>query len=174
MPASTPLATGSSAMPSARGEPKATSSKATIATVPAMASRSTSLWMRAREATPNTPGPLISSVRPGAVAASAAKRVRTSACACACPSRSPPSARTVASSSARGCSRDTQTPPSLRGAFAGSIASAMRTVSPVGSRQSSGLSGTPAGVPSSETVSAMPSRRPSTVNRSALTAGLSR
>jgi len=75
---------------------------------------------------------------------------------------------------ARGASRETQTPPSLRGARLGSIASAIRTVSPVGSRSRIGLINAPAGVPSSATVSSIAARNPSTVKRAGSTAGLSR
>jgi hypothetical protein len=61
--------------------------------------------------------------------------------------------------------RDAQTPSSLRGALLGIRPSAMRTVSPVGSRSSSGLMALPAGVPSSDSDSLMPPRRPSAVKR---------
>ena len=78
---------------------------------------------------------------------------------------SAPSARVVATSTARGAWRETQTPFSIFGARAGVSASAMRSVSPVGSRKRIGLSSEPAGVPSSETVSSIASRRPAALKR---------
>ena len=90
------------------------------------------------------------------------------------PSRSLPSARVRATSTARGAVRETQTPSFERGARAGVSASAMRTVSPVGSRNRIGLTRAPAGVPSSDSVSPIASRRPSLVKCAASTAGLSR
>ena len=171
MPATSPVATGSSAAPRAATEPNAISSSVLISSVPAIASRRTSRSMRARLSTPNNGAPLICSARP--LAAKGANAARTRSIASACASRSAPGARTVISSSARGCWRDTQTPCSLRGALAGISASAMRCVSPVGSRSSSGLTALPAGVPSSDSVSSIASRKPCGVKRSALTAGLS-
>ena len=88
------------------------------------------------------------------------------------PSRSAPEARVCSSSKARGALRDTHTPCWLRGALPGSRDSAMRWVSPVGSRASSGLTSAPAGVPSSASVSSTASRSPAAVKRWALTAGL--
>ena len=85
---------------------------------------------------------------------------------------SAPSARVVATSSARGAVREAQTPWSMRGAFAGVSASAMRTVSAVGSRKKIGLSSAPAGVASSETLLSIASRRPATLKRAGSTAGL--
>jgi hypothetical protein len=78
----------------------------------------------------------------------------------------------VKSSTARGAERETQTPSSIFGAWAGVIASAMRTVSPVGSRSRIGLISAPAGVPSSDKVSSIAARRPSGWKRAASTAGL--
>ncbi len=79
----------------------------------------------------------------------------------------------VSSSKARGAVRATHTPSSLRGALAGISDSAMRCISPVGSRSSSGLTALPAGVPRSDSVSSIASRSPATLKRSGVTAGLS-
>jgi hypothetical protein len=139
--------------------------------VPAAASQWTSFSICARLSTPNTGAPLTSSFNSGLF--SAAKLARTCWMATAWASRSAPGARTVATSKARPPWREAQTPSSLRGELLGISPSAMRTVSPVGSRSSSGLTAPPAGVPSSDKVSLMPSRRPSAVKRWAVTAGLS-
>ena len=177
MPASTPLATGSTAMPRVRSEPpNAASIRPTMATPPAMARRSTSDLICVRDATAKVPAPDSTSRRPcvSCVVSSLPKLRPTNCSAASCASRSAPSARVVATRIARAALRDTHTPPSTRGACAGSMASAMRRVSPVGSRRSTGLTIAPAGVPSRASVSAMPARKPSTVKRCASTAGLSR
>ena len=176
MPATMPVATGSIAAASARSEAKASSSKLPITTLPTIASKRTSRSICARLCAANTPGPLASSRNcgeagvadaagvAGAVSAlSAPKALRARAIAVDCASRSAPAARVVASSSARGAVRATHTPCSLLGMLGAMSDSAMRCVSPVGSRASSGLSALPAGVPSSESVSSMASRRPAAV-----------
>ena len=175
MPASTPLATGSEAVASVRSDPpKAASISTTMASPPKRASRSTSALICVREATAKVGVPERVTVNALArLPASASKPVRTCCRARCCASRSEPSARVMATSTARAAVRDTHTPASLRGACVGSIDSAMRTVSPVGSRQINGLMLTPAGVPSSAVVSSMAARKPATVKRSASTAGLS-
>ena len=182
MPASTPLATGSKAMASERNEAKASQSRPTIASVPQLASRSTSDLMRSRAATPKLPAPDTSrrsvsfaspAARPEVVSTGFANAAPI-ACSAACwPSRSPPSARVVITSTARGALRETQTPCSLFGDWAGVSASAMRTVSPVGSRNRIGLTSAPAGVPSRASVSSIAARRPAALKRAASTAGLS-
>ena len=175
MPTSTPVATGSIAMASVFSEPpKASSISPTIATPPATASRSTSDLICVRDATANVPAPETTSCNPSAADVPASKRPRSVCSACCCASRSAPSARVVAISTARVASRETHTPPALRGAVTGSIASAMRAVSPVGSRSSTGFNIAPAGVPSSAVVSSIAVRRPSAVKRAASTAGLSK
>ena len=172
IPASTPLATGKRAPPKVRSEPpNATSSNTTMATPPARASRSTSDLIWVREATAKLPEPETTSLSSGGFRLS--KRSRMVARVFSWASRSDPSARVVAMRTARPPSRETHTPPSLRGPCAGSMASAMRTVSPVGSRRITGLSMAPAGVPKSEVVSSMAMRSPSTVKRCTSTAGLS-
>ena len=98
----------------------------------------------------------------------------TAASARCWPSMSAPSATVVATSTARGALRETQTPCSTFGARVGVRASAMRSVSPVGSRNKIGFSSVPAGVPSSATVDSIASRRPAAVKCAASTAGLSR
>ena len=167
MPATMPVATGSIAAASARSEAKASSSKLPITTLPTIASKRTSRSICARLCAANTPGPLASSRNCGeagvAGALSAPKALRARAIAADCASRSAPAARVVASSSARGAVRATHTPCSLLGMLGAMSDSAMRCVSPVGSRASSGLSALPAGVPSSESVSSMASRRPAAV-----------
>ena len=126
--------------------------------------------MRSRDSTANLPAPETTSLSPGVGAAS--KALRMAARARCWPSMSAPSAAVVATSTARGAWRETQTPCSILGARAGVSASAMRSVSPVGSRKRIGLSSEPAGVPSSETVASIASRRPAALKRSASTAGL--
>jgi hypothetical protein len=64
MPASTPVATGSTAIASERSEPNETSSSATMIALPAIARRSTSALICARDATPNTPAPDSATRRP--------------------------------------------------------------------------------------------------------------
>jgi hypothetical protein len=117
----------------------------------------------ARRRRPTTRSPGVS------VCADAASTAASARC---WPSRSAPSATVVATSTARGALRETQTPWSTRGARAGVSASAMRSVSPVGSRKRIGFSSEPAGVPSSEIVVSIASRRPATLKRAASTAGL--
>jgi len=179
IPASTPVATGSIATASARSEAKASQSSTTIVTVPQIASRSTSLLIRSRAATPKLPAPE-STTRSVASASTFAsgrcacwlKALPTAFSASCWPSRSLPSARVVSTSTARGALRETQTPFSLLGACAGVSASTIRTVSPVGSRSRIGLISEPAGVPRSESVSSIAARTPSTSKRAASTAGL--
>ena len=170
-PPSTPVTTGSVATASALNEANAASSSTLITTAPAMARRCTSLSMRARLSTENTGAPLICSVSP--LAACGAKASRAPAMAAAAPSMSAPVALMVAISNARGASRATHTPCAVLGERDGISDSAMRCVSPLGSRSSRGRMALPAGVPSSEVASAMASRRPSAVKRCASTAGLS-
>ena len=171
MPTSTPVATGSIATPRAASEPKASSSSALISTVPAMASRRTSVSICARLSTLNSGAPLICSASPPAF--SSANPWRTRVMAACCASRSAPGALLIATSSARWPWREDHTPSSLRGALPGISASAMRTVSPVGSRSRIGLMALPAGVPSSDKVSPIASRSPVALKRCASTAGLS-
>jgi hypothetical protein len=137
---------------------KATSSSTLhIITVPAMASQCTSRSMRARLSTENTGAPLICSTS-ALRAASGAKAWRTvdgGRLAVDVGAGGlgwwPSAARAVPS-------RATHTPCSVRGERAGISDSAMRCVSPLGSRSSSGLTALPAGVPSSEVDSAIASR----------------
>ena len=89
-------------------------------------------------------------------------------------SKSPPAARVCSTSKACSPLRDTQAPSTLRGPSPGTLASAMRWVSPVGSRSSKGLTKAPAGVPSSDKVSSMASRKPSARKRAGVTAGLNK
>ena len=175
MPATTPVATGSMATSKAGREAKATSINAPMSTVPAMASWCTSVWICARLSTPNSGAPLIWSVspsRPGVPVFSAAKLLRTVSMVACWASRSAPGALLTVTSKARSPWREDHTPSTLRGALLGIRPSAMRTVSPVGSRSSSGLMAPPAGVPSRLSVSSMPSRSPAALKRWALTAGL--
>jgi hypothetical protein len=176
MPATTPVATGSSATPRARSDAKAASSSTLTTTVPALASQCTSRSMRARLSTLNTGAPLSCSTKPcacsGARRPGARWRWRPSGRRGRRRRRGWwPSAAHAACRRVRG--RATHTPSSLRGARAGISDSAMRCVSPLGSRGSSGLMASPAGVPSSDMASAMALRRPSGVKRSGVTAGLS-
>ena len=66
MPATTPLATGNIATPSACKEPNASSSSAPITTLPAIVSHFTSRSIWLRLITAKTPAPLTSSFRSGA------------------------------------------------------------------------------------------------------------
>jgi len=75
MPASTPVPTGSTAIASARSEPNAAPISSTIATVPAIARRSTSCLICARDATANVPAPETTSFSP--CTAYGAKLLRT-------------------------------------------------------------------------------------------------
>ena len=172
MPASTPVATGSIAVATPRSDPKAAHSSSIINAVAAIASRSTSALMVARLLTPKLPEPEMARRRPCCLKGSKLRLIN--AIARSWPSRSPPSARTVASITARSAWRDTHTPPSRRGALLPPIVSSRRIDSPVGSRHRVCLTRAPAGVPSSARLSAMPSRKPSLLKRCAFTAGLSR
>ena len=145
-----------------------------MTTPPSTARRSTSALMRSRAATPKLPAPESSRRSAGVVAAATlANASRIVARACCWPLRSAPSARVLMTSTARGATRETQTPFSTFGARAGSSASAMRIVSPVGSRNSTGLISDPAGVPSNARLSSIAARSPSALKRAASTAGLS-
>jgi hypothetical protein len=140
---------------------------------PAIASRSTSDLMVARESTAKTPAPVSSSCRPGRSSAGEAVahqplrlllRVRGRRHRRGC---WPPARRAA-------CVRDTQTPSSTRGAAAGSMASAMRTVLARGIAPQQRLDARAGGRPQQPHVSSIASRSPSTLKRAGSTPGLSR
>lgn len=147
-----------------------------MATVLISDRRVTSLRIVSRELTAKTPGPdscRVASAIP-ATAAAAANSRRMSAIAASWPSVSEPSARVCTSSITRSPSRETQTPSRLAGWTPPSRLPSSSTSSPVGSRASNGFSISPAGDATRSMLLAMAARKPSTVKRSGLTAGLSR
>ncbi|EDT00532.1 hypothetical protein BamIOP4010DRAFT_5944 [Burkholderia ambifaria IOP40-10] len=177
MPAAMPVSTGSSPSASVRGERYSVSSSATISTMLAVDSRSTSCRIVSRVSTENTPGPVIASMYAagfGSVCVAAENARRTASIARACASVSEPAAAVCTTSTARVPSRDAHTPSRTAGCAPLSSRSTSAVTSPVGSRGSIAFATRPADEPSRSRLSPSAWCRPSALKRRGVTAGLSR